>query len=359
VLDIYNEISVTLPKSDPETGEILDSRTTRAERYALQSAARKILPKERVSRCLRLPIPRSEIEVWRHQTTAKSFYAGLGVCGSVWTCPVCAAKISERRRLELQTAVDRHIMYGGHVAMLTLTVRHTYRDDLETLLIRLAKSMDRFRSGKRYNNLRKKIGLIGTIRAFELTHGQNGWHPHFHILLFYQEKQNLLDLMAEYVRLWDVACSASGLESSPQGISLQDAQDAAYYASKWGVDSEMAKSHSKRGGGDKGRTPFDILRDYLADPQPKDKKLFQIYATCFKGKQQLVWSRGLKAHFDIQNLDDEQIAKKKEEPADRLGIVPWEVWRQAAIKKDLRETLLSLTEDMPFELALEAISKLF
>jgi len=353
VLEFENDQMIHGP-----TGEILDDRGTRAERYALQSAARRLMPKERVGRCLRFPVPNFEIEVWRNRKSAKSFYAGLAVCGSVWMCPVCAAKVSERRRKELSSAITQHTGNGGQVAMLTLTVRHTYEDDLYELKLRLAKAMTRFQSGKRASSLRQRIGLIGSVRAFELTHGGNGWHPHFHILLFYENWQKLDDLKQEYIALWKVACAANGLESMEQGISLQNAQDAAYYASKWGAESEMTKSYAKRGGGEKGRTPFDILRDYLADPSDRDRLLFTTYAKIFKGTRQLYWSPGLKARFDLQDLTDEQIATKKEEPADILGIVPWEVWRQAAIKKDLRETLLGLTEDVPFELALEEIVRL-
>ena len=36
----------------------------------------------------------------------KAFYQGLMSCGGIWTCPVCAAKISERRRQELKQAIE-------------------------------------------------------------------------------------------------------------------------------------------------------------------------------------------------------------------------------------------------------------
>ena len=35
----------------------------------------------------------------------KGFYTGLQTCGSVWTCPVCASKIQEIRRLEIASAM--------------------------------------------------------------------------------------------------------------------------------------------------------------------------------------------------------------------------------------------------------------
>lgn len=374
-LDTNYEISVTLKsgsalqavgvkadKKCDENGEILDElmkvKLARAERFALQSVAREILPGERVARCLRFRIPEHEVEVWRHLETRRSFYAGLAVCGSVWTCPCCSAKISERRRKELKQAIGQHTDQGGHVAMLTLTVRHSWTDDLNDMLVRLAKAMDRFRSGKRYNSLRERIGLIGTVRAFELTHGKNGWHPHFHVVIFYRNRQDLRKLEREFFELWKLACKSAGLETLKDAFSLQDAQEADDYVSKWGIESEMTKFHSKRGGREKGRTPFDILRDYLADPSDRDAHLFRVYAAAFKGKQQLVWSRGLKHMFQIEELDDESIAKKKEEKASILGVVPYHVWRVALKKRDLRNSLLELTEDMPFELAIQEFRKI-
>ena len=81
-----------------------NTRSLRARRYALQSVVRDILPNSRTSKCHRYKTPNKEIEVWRGVSAGvagKAFYKGLMVCGSLWTCPVCAAKISERRRLEL------------------------------------------------------------------------------------------------------------------------------------------------------------------------------------------------------------------------------------------------------------------
>jgi len=368
LLDTNYEISFTLKrgqaltehglkpeKNVDENGEILDGRSARLERFSLQSAAKKLLPNERVSRCLRYPIPNQEIEVWRHIETCKSFYVGLGVCGSVWVCPMCSAKISERRRIELKKCITQHSDNKGFVAMLTLTVRHNYMDDLQLMLIKLTKAMTRFRTGKRYHNLTKQIKLIGTIRALELTHGKNGWHPHFHILIFYETKQNLKKLINDFYSLWSLACQGSGLDTSKDAISLQDAEQASDYASKWGVESEMTKSNSKRGGFEKGRTPFDILRDYLFEPKQRDEILFKNYAIAFKGKQQLVWSRGLKKLFDLDEIDDEAIANKKEEKADILGIIPYYIWKMATHNKDLRNSILELTEDMDFDVAIDAI----
>jgi hypothetical protein len=347
----------SLIKIDEETGEIQDGRTVRAERYALQSSAKKILPKERVAKCMRYPIPNLQVEIHKHRKSLKSFYCNLSVCGSVWMCPVCSAKISERRRIEMKTATELHKQDGGYLAMITLTVRHNNGDSLYEKLERLTIAKRSLTSGKRWNTLKNKINLLGTIRAFETTHGKNGWHPHYHLLLFFYNKTDLQLLGTEIYQLWEMACRRSGLEASVQGFKIQDAEEASDYVSKWGIDYEMTKSQTKRGGGEKGRTPFDILRDHLYDAKKSDELLFKIYAEAFKGKRQLLWSAGLKNQFEVMELDDQAIVEKAEEQADFLGMVSPEIW-QAVYKKNLQSTLLELSEDMPIDLAIDEIKKL-
>ena len=69
----------------------------RVERFALQSVARDILPTSRTAKCLRIRAYDKDVQVWtkNHKTAS---YAGLQTCGSVWVCPVCGAKVVERRR---------------------------------------------------------------------------------------------------------------------------------------------------------------------------------------------------------------------------------------------------------------------
>ena len=80
-----------------EKNDVLEvQRAIRFERYAMQSVAKDLLPNERVKICLR-HVAGDNVEVRKHLKTEKAFYSGLMVCGSVWMCPVCASKISERR----------------------------------------------------------------------------------------------------------------------------------------------------------------------------------------------------------------------------------------------------------------------
>ena len=70
----------------------------RVERFALQSVARDILPDSRTAKCLRIRAHDKDVQVWKSKNHKTASYGGLQTCGSVWTCPVCGAKVVERRR---------------------------------------------------------------------------------------------------------------------------------------------------------------------------------------------------------------------------------------------------------------------
>lgn len=321
-------------------------KIVRAERYACQSAARKALPSERVSKCLRMTHTKSEVEVWKHLKTEKAFYAGLMVCGSVWNCPICASKISERRRIELKTAYDKHLSEGGQVALLTLTFSHKKTDRLKDTLYLFNQATQKFFRGKRFDRIREKIGLIGRIRVFEITYGINGFHPHTHTALFYKKDMDLKLLEKEMYDLWEKACQKVGLTTKEKyGLNIENGEQANEYLSKhgtWSLDQEMTKSHIKKAKNE-SMTPFDFLRQYLNTDNERYLGLFKEYAEAMKGKRQLQWSPGLKKQFVIDDKTDEQIATEKIEQADLLGYLTADQWKQI-LKQDTRAKFLDMVE---------------
>ncbi len=335
-------------------------------RYQMQAVARHILVKNRVGICLRRKcVNHSNVDVFKHQCTQKAFYGGLMVCGLVWICPVCASKISERRRKELKIASNSYLGGGGNLNMLTLTFGHSKFDKLEESLKALGQAVLKFRSGKRYEVLRKDLGFEGSIRAFEITYGVNGWHPHIHILIFHKheiEGWEREDYKNQFYELWSAACEKYGLKTSREhGLKLDNATEASSYIGKWGdmvekswsIDSEMTKSNIKKGR-EESLTPFDFLRKVVEDGDLEYATQFQEYAGAMKGKTQLYWSRGLKQRFRIEEKTDEDIAKAKEEPADLLGRLDWKDWLYI-IRSDYRAKLLDYVEQYGYEEALEKI----
>lgn len=336
---------------------------TRTLRYEMQAAAKYLLPGQRVGICLRHVMDGvGGVDVFKHRATQKAFYGGLMVCGSVWLCPVCAAKISERRRQELKSGFKTNLDSGGHCTMVTLTISHSMVDKLSDLLKALFGAMKHFRSGRKYNEFRKSIKLIGSIRAFEITYGVNGWHPHIHLLLMHEyeiEPWELPDLQEQLYEMWSAACSKHGLYTSCEhGVMLSDAEEADTYIGKWGdlvertwgIDAEMTKSHIKKGR-QGGLTPFDMLRVIVEDGDLQYAVKFREYAMAVKGMRQLVWSPGLKKRFLIEDKNDEQIANEKVEEADLLGVLSLQEWRYI-LKNNLRAKLLNLAELVGYEEAL-------
>lgn len=314
-----------------------DPAIARLERFSLQSVARSIIPASRTAKCLRVRRGQSNgqqasIQVWRHAEFKSAHYKGLQTCGSVWACPVCSAKISERRRVELAAAIAMHKASGGEVLLLTLTNRHDRRDDLKELLTGQAKALSYFMRGtKAAKKWFDGLGSIGTIRAMEVTHGDtNGWHPHYHILVFAKSGLHLANHVQDGASLWAKCCTMAGLKtpSLERGLTLQSGDYAAKYVGKWGLEQEMTKGHQKKAKGG-GATPFDLLRRVLANK--KDHRsgfLFAEFVFAFKGRRQLVWSKGLKHLFAVEESSDEVLAEGQTEGAELFAYITIDQWRR-------------------------------
>ena len=359
---------------DPETGEVTtpNPQLSRANRWALKSLVNKLLPDSRTSKCMVLRAPvegqtLGDIQIVKgiHK---KAFYQGLLVCGRVWTCPVCAAKIAERRRQDLRDAIKAAIAMGMRVYFVTLTVKHGVGDDLQELLDKQSQALKRLSQGK--YSIKSQLRAIyaatgeecpeihGYIRALEVTHGENGFHPHFHLLVFTSENMPASILQYVYSHAWKRACRLAGLPepSDERGVTVKDGSHAAEYASKWGLEDEMTKAHVKTTKL-KGLTPWGMLRAVLDGDDPdyppaRASALFRVYAKAFHGRRQLYWSNGLRKLLQLaQELTDEElIAQAEDEQSTLLATITVKQWR--AIRQFQQEAhLLTVAEDAPALLA--------
>jgi hypothetical protein len=338
--------SATPPKTDLTTGEITGGEAVynpmlvRVQRFILQSVARKFLPKSRTDKCLRLRQKSKEIQVWQsieHKTTS---FTGLQTCGSVWACPVCSAKIAERRRAEIVAAMAAHKAAGGCMNLLTLTAPHQRTDNLSDLLKKQSLALKKMFADRTVRKVFEEMGVLGQIRALEVTHGRlsefnNGWHTHYQLLLFCGSGVDLARFDAPQMTDWSVrlylrwaaCCVGAGLgePSFAHGLKLDDGSKAAQYVAKWGLEDEMTKGHTKKA--INGETPFDFLRSYLADSTDKQAgALFKEFAETFKGKRQLHWSKGLKKRFAIGDMTDDELAAQQDDYARLLGVITLEQW---------------------------------
>lgn len=322
----------------------------RCDRYRLKSAVNRLLIGSRTSKCCRWKVPTQSVQVMHSTEHCKAFYSGLQVCASVWLCPVCAPKISERRRVELRGAMDEAQSQGLDVMLMTLTVPHGLGDDLDGMLDRMMKAYADTSSNRAGKNARKAVGLRGTVRVLEVTHGRNGWHPHFHVLLFLDGGMSPHQVKSILAPTWQDACEKRGLPrpSDEHGVDVRGGQDAAAYVSKWGLEHEMTKGHLKASRSAKGATPWALLAEYQETRCKRSAALWMAYAAAFKGRRQLCWSKGLRDLLAVVEMDDAEIAAQEDSASVVLAELTDDQWRDVLTTRS-EASLLQVAEENPGE----------
>ncbi len=314
-------------------------------RFMLQSAARELVPGERVAKCLRVPAG-SGVDVFYAPAARSAHYGGLQTCGSIWMCPVCASKISERRRLELAQALTTH---NGLVVLATFTVQHRASDALSGLLDGFLGSLRRLRMGTPWKKLESRFGVLGGVRAIEVTHGSNGWHPHAHILFFLRPGGDVTGFGDALRRRWLLLLDRAGLSASwSVGVDVGKADSAvgdyvAKFGSQWTVAHELTKAAVKRSRSGGGRSVAELLADYALNGDSAAGSLWREYALLFKGKRHLVWSNGLRALLlpDVDELTDEELANQHDQVAVLLATLTLRQW-SVVVANDARAELLTV-----------------
>lgn len=288
----------------------------RSKRFKHQRAAARLLPGSRTALCLWSVASNADgVNVMHSAVDNKARYEGLQTCGSVWACPVCSAKVSEQRRQEMNDALAMARQEGLFPVLITMTARHKRGDSLAVLLEAMKKAKKRWGSHRSYVSMKEAKGgpLVGSITATEVTGGgANGWHPHFHMLAFFKCATEAAALAAaEGLReAWTASLAKEGLTGNGAAYDVQAGAAAGNYITKWGAAEELALGGKKKGRGD-GRAPFQLLADYADNDDAQAGALFAEYAKKFARHRQLVWSKGLKARFLIDEIDDEEAADEE------------------------------------------------
>lgn len=313
----------------------------------MQAKAGELVPEMRVRGCLRWPYEQA-IRVLTGAGNA--CYRGLQTCGSVWACAVCASRVSEERRKELTAAIAAAVGLGLAPYLVTFTVRHKWADGIRATCDGLLAARKRLRSGKGGEQFRERWGLVGTVRALEVTHGKNGWHPHVHELVFVREGGVAPQLEADLRERWSGAVSAVGLRDvNDHGVRVQAADEAiSSYVAKfgtgraWGAEEELSKAVSKSGRPGH-RTPVDLLAAATFDGDEAAGRLWQEYARGFFGRRQLAWSKGLRDLLGLsQERTDAEIAADVGEKCRVLAaVLSLRQWR-AVVGNDARGELLQV-----------------
>lgn len=381
-----------------EDEHVCKSRQNRRDRYELVRTARQlyaqagkelglkyVLNYHRTAKCKHVVMAES-VDVLLSKEHSKAFYAGLVACGCVWTCPVCAEKIQERRRLEIKHAIDYfHQQENKTASMITLTFSHKFGDDLKTLLDKQKLALKGLRSGKAWDSFKEVFGFEGLIRSLELTYGSNGYHPHTHELWFIDKRVDKAKLdkyldakfraKKHHVRRdelkamspqdcfkellldrWEYYCNKVGLMDDvdlsafrQRAVDVKHNVSCSEYLAKqddskhWGADREIAKASSKAGK-KSGMHPFNFLVKLKETGEAKWAARWLDYSKCMKGKSQIFWSHGLKDRIGLDDLTDEEVAERFDDKAEVILRIEKDDWNKVT-KNNAECLILEKTED--------------
>ena len=327
--------------------------TPRAARYGARARLRGITAHPRRAECGKVAHgPRGVVDV--HGGGGRAGFGGLNSCGSVWSCPVCAAKIRAERAAELARALEAHTDAGGTAWLLTLTMRHRPDADgrtppLAALWDDLGAAWHAATAGRAWQEgkqlappegkqltprQRERWGwllargvetlpaanglVIGTTRFVEATHGVNGWHLHVHVVVWLRpgaaaDAERLRCLFLGMFDRWRLAlvrrgrmapiAERGGLDvrpiTGPDSLPgyLTKGTDAATVASI----AQRAAWEATRGDVKQGRggnsAPFELLADAVhggkrSRERARARALWHEWEAASLGRRFVVWSRG-------------------------------------------------------------------
>ena len=328
--------------------------------YALRDAVRP-RARERCGKCGRTRVSKNVQIILTPE--GRAHYAGVLACGSIWECPVCAAKIKRRRAEEITKLVEAHGQ--ARASMLTLTVRHAKGDSLRQMRTKIANAWRKMQAGRPWQRFARAVGLVGTVRYSEPTHGENGWHPHLHVLL-------LTTVEARDPRWTETAATNDGTwenwlslrwrkkvravlgpEHEPDGYhgARIDPCHNKRYLAKLGL--ELSDPFYKTAGGG-NRAPFELARDWAFKGDGEALGLWARYTRDMFRARCHTWSKGLRERYGLREKKDEAIAEEPER-GELLHEIPGPVWDQVKRRRGAPLRLLQAAEARDFDRTLAAI----
>lgn len=345
----------SVAKTDP------GARARRTSRYRRRAAQWKLSELPRCRTCGKQPVG-GFVGVRLRDGVAG--FAGLETCGSVWSCPVCNAKVMARRALEIGGAIGIAQSMGLSVGMVTLTVSHHEGQRLADLWQAVSKAWGDASHGKHWVRDSADAGLIGFLRVVEVTYGKNGWHPHLHVLVFLEDPTRFRQLTAGIWRRWHSSVVRQGFKdpmlqgqdfkliNGPADLELGRYLTKVVDQGVGRIDLELTSSQTKGRRGDFGTVPWwSLLTDVIEDGDADALLLWHEWEIASKGKRQISWSRALRPYLGMKReRSDEEIASESiGTEDDTLLFVSRSGWSTLVSRPELISQVQEVAEDQGFQ----------
>jgi Replication protein len=313
-------------------------------------------------------------------------FSGLETCGSVWACPMCAAKIQTKRTDELLLAVEHAHAHGLRIALGTLTMRHKAGKPLKPMWDALTDAFAAaIRTDRRVRRSLEAMGSHGWVRRVECTHGEHGWHLHAHVLIFY-EGGSLEPLTDAMWRGWHRRIRAHGFTAQRDyGIDVRELDleaaraEAARYLTKATFPEEKSaavhaaaarhaskaqeKSAALELAGQLGkaaaagnRAPFEILAALVDHGRAEDLAIWHEWEQASRGRRAMGFSKGFRERFCLESeRTDEELAAENDHDQFDVALLDRVQWEHIMAKR-LQAGLLEAAETSDLRYSFAAVA---
>jgi len=263
----------------------------------LHRLARSLMPRERLALCgVVLRYGASGVVV-RRLPDGRAAYSGLYRCGDFWRCPSCRVTLGVRRARQIESALRAHVDAGGSALLATYTVPHTRDEALPVVLDRLAGTWRRYARNAWHDVLGRHY--VGNVRSLEVVHGVNGWHPHYHALLFISSGlPYLTPVCVALAERWSEVAGAEWRADVRQ-VAHDGVAAVARYLTTDGIAGASYEVASPAAKVPAGRSYTQLLWDYARCRSSADAALVYEYAGVLHGAHHLTISPRLRKLYDF------------------------------------------------------------
>lgn len=315
-----------LSKSGHPSDDLLKRETKRVDKLMVRRVLQRCrwVP-EKVKNCGKRAKGR-EAELWRSTRTNRAHWSGLQSCKTC-LCPTCMAAYAAKRRGLIEGYLEALHDRGGGECLITFTLRHDFGDLMEMRHV-LSEAISHVTGHEWWRKMTKSVGYVGYVWIVEVTHGQNGWHPHLHLLLLTDrtldhDTRSGMELLLGLrwvlaVKRAQRLCSWIEQDMTPDlehGVTVVHKSNVADYLNKMGLSAELAAAPTKRGRGESSRSLSQILAHYAHAVVAQNsseipvwsdltdgKKLLQDYYYSMKGFKICFTTPGLAKRIDALTL---------------------------------------------------------
>ena len=326
----YTNLPVTPSLKDQERHNFTE-KTTRKKLYSTRHQIQQLqIQPERCQKCATESIGK-ESGVFLDIENGSCRMDSLETCSSVWACPVCRHKILNQRQQDLNKLGELYEKDGGKIYLLTLTIPHYQNERLATVKDGLMSTFKRLIQSKMWRKFKKNFD--GYTRCIEINYGENGFHPHIHMLIYTPENIDCQKRSDQIYKKWFDLVSKYQKRTPKRAyaVDLRPAEKKDYLA-KWAGANELTGLSEKSG--KNGNYTITDLENLLVSPSknspdclPVEKvaSILYEYYTETKGNRLLTHSqtiykdgKSLKKYYLQDEKTDEEITQIDKEEYQKM-----------------------------------------